>query len=98
VHDGSIKDVDPTTGDSALKDSLWTGQKFEGMLTGSKAVEDIGVEKFLEVENIATIVEDIGMEKPIEIENFVVVEDINVKSEPTNDTSIVVSLEYIYFC
>jgi hypothetical protein len=98
VHDGSIKDIDPTTGDSVLKDSLLTEQNFEGMLTGSKVVEDIGVEKSLEVENIATIVEDIGMEKSIEIGNFVAVEGVDVKTEPTNETSIVVSIKSIYVC
>jgi hypothetical protein len=98
VHDGSIKDIDPTTGDSVLKDSLLTEQNFEGMLTGSKVVEDIGVEKSLEVENIATIVEDIGMEKSIEIGKFEAVEGVDVKTEPTNETSIVVSLKSIYFC
>jgi hypothetical protein len=98
VHDGSIKDVDPTTGDSALKDSLWTGQNFEGMLSGSKVVEDIGVKKSLEVENIGIIVEDIGMEKSIEIEKFVAVEGVDVKNEPINETSIVVSLKSMYFC
>jgi hypothetical protein len=58
------------------------------MLNASK----VGVEKPFEAENNATTEEDIGMEKSIEIKKFVAVEGVAVKPEPTNETSIVVSL------
>nr|XP_034585314.1 translocase of chloroplast 159, chloroplastic-like [Setaria viridis] len=90
VHDGSVKEVDPASRDNMIKGSPWKEQDVEGLVSASEAVEDFGVEKPLEIENIVATVEDIGVVKPTEIENVVPIEGVDVKPESVSDVSIVV--------
>lgn len=96
MHDGSIKEVDLASEDSVLNDSPWKEQDAEGLASASEVVEDFGVDKPLEVENIAATVEDIGVVKPTKIKNIVPIEGVNIKSESASEASIVVSLKSMF--
>lgn len=95
MHDGSIKEVNLASVGIVLEDSPWNERNTEVLTITSEVMEDVGVEKPLEVENDVVAVEDIGVEKPIEFENVAAIERNNFKLEPASEASIVLSLNLI---
>jgi hypothetical protein len=91
VHDGSINEVDPASVDNMLKDSPWKEEVVEGLTSASAVMEEFGVEKRLDVENIFEVTQDIGLLELADLENFIHMEGIHAKPEFASETSIRVS-------
>jgi hypothetical protein len=93
VHDGSINEVDPASVDNMLKDSPWKEEVVEGLASASTSavMEDFGVKKPLDVENISEVTQDIGVSKLEEVENIIPIEGVHAKPEFAIESSIGVS-------
>ena len=72
MNDGSTEEVVSSSADSVLEDSLWLQLNAEGQATATKVVDDIGVKKSLEFENIVGAIEDVDVKIHKEAENVVV--------------------------
>ncbi|KAG2616447.1 hypothetical protein PVAP13_3NG206763 [Panicum virgatum] len=72
VNDGSTEEVVSSSADSVLEDSLWLQLNAEGQATATKVVDDIGVKKSLEFENIVGAIEYVDVKIHKEAENVVV--------------------------
>jgi hypothetical protein len=71
-----------------LKDSPWKDQVAKGLASASEVMEDFGVEKPLDVENIFDVTQDLGV---LEVENIIPIEGVYAKLEFAIESSIGVS-------
>jgi hypothetical protein len=93
VHDGNINEEDPASVDSMLKHSPWKEEVVEGLANASASavMDDFGVEKPLDVENIFEVTQDIGVSKLEEVENIIPIEGVHAKPEFASGAIIGVS-------